>query len=532
MKLTRRALVQALGAAAATRMQPRAWAQDDTPSPTDHAHYATAKPMIPGPFQPTWKSLRDHYHYPTWMREAKFGIFIHWGLYSIPAHGNEWYARHMYTSDVKWHTEHYGPPNVFGYKDFIPLFTAKKFFPDQWAELFRAAGAHYVVPVAEHHDGFAMWNSDLTRWCAGKMGPKRDLIGDLAKATREQNLIFGCSFHRMEHHTFMYPAPGVPNDEFDPRYADFYGPPQPGNMNDGLASHAFQEDWLARAQELIDKYHPQLLYFDNGVNSRNYDDVKLRCAAYYYNRALEWHKQVTLATKDVAYLAGSIRDFEKSVRAPNWIYPGVWEVDDAIGTNSWGYVTGMHYRPASAILEELADICSKGGDLLLNISPMGDGSIPEEQQSILQGIGAWLHVNGEAVYGSKPWRVYGEGPQVPTELPALWAGGSSAAPEPLKAKRPPRATSQDFRFTTGNRALYVFGLVWPDAATPQTAVLTALAKSYGKVQRVALLGGSDRLRFKQQEDALHVELPANSRPKVMGPYVLRVEGSEAIGTAN
>ena len=162
----------------------------------------------------------------------------------------------MYTSDVAWHTEHYGPPDQFGYKDFIPLFTVPRYDPSVWAALFKESGAHYVVPVAEHHDGFAMWDSDITPWCAGKMGPKRDLIGELARAVRAQNLIFGVSSHRMEHHTFIYPAQGVPNDQFDPKYASFYGPPVPGQMNDGNASAAFQEDWLARNQELIDKYRP------------------------------------------------------------------------------------------------------------------------------------------------------------------------------------------------------------------------------------------------------------------------------------
>ena len=208
------------------------FAQTGAPAGSPDA-YATPKPLPAGPFAPTWESLRDHYRVPEWFNQAKFGIFIHWGLYSIPARINEWYLRHMYTTDVQWHTDHYGPPDRFGYKDFIPLFKAEKYDPHEWAELFVKAGARYVVPVAEHHDGFAMWDSDLTPWCAGKMGPKRDLIGELAAAVRERNLIFGLSNHRMEHHDFGYPAAGVPNDEFDPRYAGFYGPPIPGAMNEG-----------------------------------------------------------------------------------------------------------------------------------------------------------------------------------------------------------------------------------------------------------------------------------------------------------
>ena len=155
----------------------------------------------------------------------------------MPAYHNEWYAKHMYAAFAQWHTQHYGPPDKFGYKDFIPMFKAEPYDPAAWAALFKRAGAKYVIPVAEHHDGFAMWNSDLTEWCAGKMGPKRDLIGDLAKAVKNQGLIFGVSSHRMEHHTFMYPAASVKSDQFDPKYADFYRPPIPGNM-DGCWCHS------------------------------------------------------------------------------------------------------------------------------------------------------------------------------------------------------------------------------------------------------------------------------------------------------
>ncbi len=162
---------------------------------------AKAAPLPSGPFQPTWDSIRRHYHVPGWFEQAKFGIFIHWGLYAVPAYHNEWYARHMYGAFAQYHTDHYGPPDKFGYKDFIPLFKAEKFDPDAWATLFKKAGAKYVVPVGEHHDGFAMWDSSLTRWCAGKMGPKRDLIGDLARAVKKQGLVFGVSSHRMEHHS-------------------------------------------------------------------------------------------------------------------------------------------------------------------------------------------------------------------------------------------------------------------------------------------------------------------------------------------
>lgn len=494
-------------------------AQEGAPKGAPDA-YATAKPMIDGPFKPTWESLRDNYHVPTWFNQAKFGIFIHWGLYSIPARINEWYIRHMYTSDVEWHTKHYGSPDKFGYKDFIPLFKVRKYQPQQWASLFKDAGARYVVPVAEHHDGFAMWDSDITPWCAGKMGPKRDLIGELAKAVRSENLIFGLSSHRMEHHDFAYPAAGVPNDQFDPKYAGFYGPPVRGDMNDGNASHAFQEDWLARVQELVDKYEPQMIYFDNGVNPREYDDVKLRAAAYYYNRAAQWRKQATMATKDVAYLFGSVQDFEKAQRSPKWIYPAAgWQCDDSIGS-TWGYTDGMTIRSAESVVRELIELSSTGGNLLLNISPMGDGSIPEVQQNALRSIGSWLRSNGEGIYGSRPWKVMGEGPSVPAEAPGDWKGGSTAQAGPrIAGVRPPAPTEHDFRFTTVGSALYAFGLKQPGA----NSSIVSLRKGEANVERVELLGHSAPLKFHQTAQALEIEMPQADAGAL--PYGLKISGT-------
>jgi alpha-L-fucosidase len=522
MTLSRREFVAATSmAACGAALGRKAFAQAGAPAGAPDA-YAKAKPMIAGPFAPTWESLRDHYESPAWLHEAKFGIFIHWGLYSIPARINEWYIKHMYTSDVAWHTEHYGRPDKFGYKDFIPLFAAKKYDPAQWAQLFRAAGARYVVPVAEHHDGFAMWDSDITPWCAGKMGPKRDLTGELAKAVRKDGLIFGLSSHRMEHHDFAYPAAGVPNDEFDPLYAGFYGPPIPGDMNDGGASAAFQEDWLARVQELVDKYEPQLIYFDNGVNPRAYDDVKLRAAAYYYNRAAQWRKPSTLATKDVAYLFGSVQDFEKAQRAPKWIYPAAgWQCDDSLGS-TWGYTDGMTYRSAESVVHELIEMCSMGGNLLLNISPMGDGSIPEAQQTALLAVGEWLKTNGEGIYGSKPWVRMGEGPGVPAEAPGDWKGGSTAqAGAPVKRAVAVPLTEADFRFTAREGRLYAFGFKAPVGE----AAIRSLALGKARVERVSLLGGGE-LRFRQTDEGLVVTVPAID---LAMPYGLRIEGMMELG---
>jgi len=227
---------------------------------------------------------------------------------------------------TQWHTEKFGPPDKFGYKDFIPMFTAAKWDPDAWAELFKNAGAKFIIPTAEHHDGFALWDSAVNPWNAKQMGPHRDLIGDLSKAVRKQGLKFGVSNHGIEHFTFIQPTAGQTNDLYDPKWKDFYSV---ADRSDA-ACEKFLESWVAQNEELIDKYQPDILWFDNGVNGRVFDPIKLKVAAYYYNRAATWGKPVSLETKDSAYLAGSVEDFERSSREPKELTDFVWDVDEPV----------------------------------------------------------------------------------------------------------------------------------------------------------------------------------------------------------
>ncbi|HSV15132.1 MAG TPA: alpha-L-fucosidase, partial [Tepidisphaeraceae bacterium] len=384
------------------------------PAPMTQEPALKTSPPV-GPFEPTWDSIRPNYKVPSWFKGAKFGLFIHWGLYAVPAYHNEWYARHMYNAFAKYHTETYGPPDQFGYKDFIPMFKAAKFNADEWAEIFKKSGARYVIPCAEHHDGFAMWDSDITPWCAGTLGPKRDFIGELAVAIKKQGLVFGVSSHRMEHHAFEFPAKGLKTDVFDPRYKDFYGPPidNPKLWTGPGASPEFQEDWFRRCAELVDKYDPQMVWFDNGVNAREYDPIKLKFAAYYYNRAHERGHEVTISTKDSAYLAGSIMDFEKiGARSPKDIRPGEWQVDDPIGS-TWGYTSDERFTTTAAIPGKLVDTVSKGGTYLLNLSPNADGVIVDPQPQRLAELGQWLATNGEAIYDTEPWTKFSDGGRSP-----------------------------------------------------------------------------------------------------------------------
>ncbi len=477
-----------------------------------------AKPIPKGPYGPTWESIRSNYRVPQWFKDAKFGIFMHWGLYAVPAKQSEWYARHMYSNAeiAKWHLEKFGPQDKFGYKDFIPLFKAEKFDPDQWATLFKKSGARYVVPTAEHHDGFALYDSTLTRWDVMDMGPRRDLIGDLGKAVRKQGLKFGVSNHRMEHWDFMYPQLNIETDLFDPKFADFYGPPQPPPPRRAVPgpgekieddqgapqSHQFLEEWLVRCQELVDKYQPDMIWFDNGVNSRGLDPIKLRFAAYYYNRAASWGKEVSISTKSDAYLAGSIRDFERQQRAPRELTDYSWQVDDPV-LFRFGYTEGSPITSADAVVKKLVENVSKNGALLLNISPKADGTIPDNQTQLLLAIGRWLDINGEAIYSTRPWTNFGEGV--------------------LDLPRGQAYSGKDIRFTTRRGTLYAILMAWPG----EQAVITSLAtgKTFrGKVKSVSLLGHKGTLKFSQDATGLRVTMPSAKAGEYA--FVLKITGLE------
>jgi len=451
-----------------------------------------------GVFKPTWESLRANYQVPAWYQDAKFGIFIHWGLYSVAAMASEWYPRHMYRtpSMIQAHAKRFGAQDKFGYKDFIPLFKAEKYDPAAWARLFRDAGAKYVVPVAEHHDGFAMYDSKLTRWDAKDMGPRRDLLGELMVEVRAQGLKFGVSNHRIEHWDFMYPADGLKTDLFDPRYADFYGPPQPpapgadgpGEMMDGGCgpkSAAFLEEWLMRTQEQIDKFQPDMLWFDNGINARGLDDIKLRLATYYYNSAARWGKAVTLSTKRDAYLAGSVRDYERQWQAPFSLQPEPFQVDDALG-DKWGYVEGMGNLSAQTVIFRLVENTSRGGNLLLNVSPKADGTIPDAQVQVLLEVGKWLEVNGEAIHGTRPWK---------------------------------QDNDDLIRYTCKGAAIYAIVLGWPDDTNIN---ISALPQNLGKATRVTLLGDDRPIGFRQNDAGMTVTLPVPKRGRYA--HTLRIEG--------
>jgi alpha-L-fucosidase len=469
------------------------------------------------PFRPDWESLRK-YEVPAWYKDAKFGIFIHWGAYSVPAFGNEWYPRNMYregSEEYKHHIATYGPQDKFGYKDFIPMFKAEHFDPAAWAQLFKKAGAKYVVPVAEHHDGFAMYDSGLSDWTVAKMGPHRDTTAELAEAVRAEGLHFGVSSHRVEHNFFLGVGREIASDVNDPQYAAFYGPAHawlmspwgiPLNDDFTYVSSAWAEDWLARSAELVEKYHPDIVYFDWWIGQASIRPNLTRFAAFYYNSSLKYGDHVGVINyKDYAMQEHSgVLDLERGQLGD--IRPLYWQTDTSVSNTSWGYIKDDTFKSPEFVVHQLIDIVSKNGNLLLNIGPRSDGTIPDEVQRVLLDVGAWLNVNGEAIYATRPWRIYGEGP---TKV----AAGSFHDTDTANYK------PEDFRFTTKDDVLYAIGLAWP---TSGEAVIHALAPTVGgeHVRSVALLGSNTKLQFDQRVDGLHVKLSTQSEAKYA--YVLRV----------
>ena len=466
---------------------------------------AAQKVSCKGPFAANWPSLA-RYSIPKWYEDAKFGIFIHWGVYSVPAFGNEWYPRLMYrrgTPEFKHHVKTYGPQSRFGYKDFIPLFRAENYDPAHWAKLFRRAGARFVMPVAEHHDGFAMYDTALSKWNAVQMGPKRDVIGDLAAAVRQEGLIFSLSSHRAEHWWYFGGGKQFDSDVRHGRHADFYGPCQPmgdsqQNLNDRkslpMPDASFLDDWLARSCELVDKYQPQIVWFDWWIQHIAFDPYLQKFAAYYYNRAAQWGQTVAINYKNDAFSEGAaVFDVERGQLSG--IRPQLWQTDTAVSKNSWGYVKKQDYKTAGVLIGDLVDIVSKNGVLLLNIGPRPDGTVPESEEKLLTEIGDWLAVNGEAIYGTRPWKVFGEGPVEIVE-------GT------FNDVKRSAFTAKDIRFTCKGRTLYAIALGWPEDGVIRIQTLAKRAKyTFPPIKSVGLLGYPGPIRWKQTRKALTVKLP-------------------------
>lgn len=473
-----------------------------------------------GKYKADWASLA-HHKVPDWYMHDKLGVFIHWGIYSVPAFGSEWYSRLMYDKDCiefKHHVETYGEHKDFGYKDFIPMFIAEKFDAAEWVSLFKKAGIKYVMPVAEHHDGFAMYDTEFNRWNAKNMGPCHDVVGELKEECEKQGLTLCASTHRAEHYFFMNMGRTIDSDVNDEEYRDFYGPavycPEfhsheihrfTADTYSLGASKEWLEDWLVRTCELIDKYKPAVLYFDWWIHNHSYKPYLQKLAAYYYNRAEEWGKEVTINYKHEAFLP-TVATFDIERGALSGISPVYWQTDTAIGKYSWGYRKDNEYKSARQVICDLIDIVSKNGNLLINIGPKSDGTITKEETEVLLTMGKWLEVNGEGIYGTTFWKVFGE-------------GETNAEDGFFKDNDEKPFTSEDFRFTYKDGYLYVFQM------QPSKTVRIKTLRKHGHhdflIEDIELLGSDEKIVYDRNEEWLEVQL--NKEPVTDLPICFKVK---------
>ena len=470
------------------------------------------KVIAQGPYQAEWGSLMEA-TVPAWFRKRRLGIFSHWGPYSAAAKFHEWYTRNMYIQggpEYEHHVATYGPHKDFGYKDFIPLLTAEKFDPEEWISLYKAAGAGYIFPVAEHHDGFQMYDSDLSDWNAVNMGPKRDVLGELKAEAEKQGLVFCTSSHRAEHWWFLGHGKEFDSDVKEPLVkGDFYWPAMPEPDNQDLFSQPYPteeylNDWLARTAEIILKYQPKLLYFDWWIQHQAFKPYLKKLAAFYYNCGKQWGTDVMICYKHDAMMFGSgIVEVERGSFAE--AKPYAWQTDTAVAYNSWCYTDSLQYKSSPEIVRTLVDVVSKGGNLLLNVGPKADGTLPDGDRKILEDLAAWMAVNGEAINGAKCWRRSQEGPTGSSD------GQFNEAPKDF--------TCADYRFTAAGGHIYAICMACSEDGR---FTVKALADSpdqnapefHGIVEKVQILGYDGPLTWTKDAQGLHVQANVHSNMPV------------------
>ena len=407
-----------------------------------------------------WQSLR-RVQTPEWLQNGKFGIYTHWGPYAVHAYGSNttWYSFALYLNPEGEEREHFEETfgkltPEYGYKDLIPLFTADKFDADEWADLFQKAGARYAGPVAEHHDGFAMWDSKYSEWNAANMGPKRDVVGELEAAIKKRDMKYVTAFHHAAN-WFFFPVSDKRYDTGDPKNAGLYGPyHKPGEKR----TQEFIDEWYGKIIEVIDNYSPDFIWFDFALDDMPEGYVK-DFLAYYYNHADEAGKEVVVTYKGHDLVPGTgVRDLELG-QEPNLTY-NEWITDNSVDDRgAWGYANDLTFKTPNRLIDNLVDRVSKNGYLLLNVGPKPDGTIPEGAKEVLLAMGAWLDLNGEAIYETTPWMVAGEGPTYLGEADETGFNESGIV-----------YTAKDIRFTVKGDNLYATFLDWPGKKAVVTSI--------------------------------------------------------------
>jgi alpha-L-fucosidase len=505
-----------------------------------------AEPVTAGKFEPTWESLKQ-YQVPDWFRDAKFGIWACFGPQNQPEMG-DWYGRNMYhegSRQYKFHAAHYGPPSQFGFKDVINVWKAEKWDPERLVALYKRTGAQYFFAMANHHDNFDLYDSKYQPWNSVRVGPKQDIIGGFAKAARAQNLPFGVSVHAA--HAWIWyestlradtsgPFAGVtydgrltkadgkgqwwegldPQDLYEQRHQPSVGFEKPATIHTqwdyqngaSIPDLAFCERFYNRTVDLVHKYRPDLLYFDDdALPLWPVSDAGLKIAADFYNFNMKVH-----AGKLTAVLFGKqlgeeqrkclVWDIERG--AANRIEPFPWQTDTCIG--NWHYERSLYekntYKSAATVIHMLADIVAKNGNLLLNIPVRGDGSLDDKEEAILEGIAAWMKVNQECIFGTRPWKVFGEGPA---------SAGAALTAQGFNEGKGKPFTAEDVRFTTKGSALYAILLGAPTREVTIKSLGTVAKLLDQPVRDVTLLGSKEKLTWKQGADGLVIQ-PVSAWP--------------------
>ncbi len=467
-------------------------------------------------FEPDWESLSAYDETAQWFKEAKFGIYAHWGVLSVPAYANDWYPRNMHiegTEEYKHHVATYGPLSEFGYHDFVPMFKAEKFDADEWADLFKRSGAKFAGLVAEHHDGWSNWGSKINPWNAVEMGPHRDVLGELSDAIHKRDMKFVATFHIARNLQIYQDDPeNWLNDNsyfpYNPKMFTSSTDPLLAKMYGNISKEKFSEEWLGQIVEVIDNYSPDLIYFD-GKTDKIPESYRKQFVAYYFNDAVAKNKQVVITHKEGEFPKSvSLEDFEKG--RMNKITSEYWLTDETVSIGSWSYTDNLALKKVDEIIHVLVDVVSKNGALMLNVSPMADGSIPKNQQDILLSIGDWLKTNGEAIYGSHTWKVFGEGP-TKQERSGMFLDKITYTP-------------QDIRYTQKNNCIYAIVLGWPGENEPVTLrsfTSEVLGDNIPEVNRISILGYPGEVVFSQDSQGVHLKTPDREIDK--NAFVIKIE---------
>lgn len=463
-------------------------------------------PITPGPFKATDESLQQ-YKYPEWFRDAKLGFWSHWGPQAVPRQG-DWYAKKMYIEGddaYKYHVANYGHPSKFGYKDIIPLWKAERWDPDELMALFKKAGAKYFVSMASHHDNFFLWNSKIHKWNSVNMGPKKDVVGLWQKAAKKEGLRFGVSEHLAASYNWFQTSKGadkqgalagVPYDGNNPEYYDLYHTKADStDVENWLTNNpAWHQKWFNDVKELIDMYRPDLLYSDSKLP---FDNVGRSMLANYYNQDLKNRARVdAVYTCKEASLGKWAQDVERGVL--DSISPFPWQTDTSIG--DWYYKTGQKYKSADEVVQLLMDVVSKNGNLLINVVQTPEGNLEQDALNIIEYIAKWTAANGEGVYGTRPWKIYGEGP---TTVRENQKKGQFGGLRDFSAYQP-----TDIRYTSKGNNVYAFCMSTPDSDIRMLSLGRSSKYANKTIASVSMLSSNEKLQWKQEEDAMVITKPA------------------------